>query len=604
MTKLKFLIGFIAIQSFLIGRADNVMPLRVDKITMTGGYQTKRYVIVHTTLKLNPKSTIGADKDVKPIISRATINGPLGIGKDVGIGVALQAPQQLTDFEKDWGVNIGDCAHLLSQSIGSIGAAIPDPETKAALEGTALAIDTAGVLTDVGLRITGKLLDKAFNKSPITLEVIEILPEGYYTVDPSSGTVTPTPQFTKDEEKFKELQAELAEKLETYYKTFWEPYDYAWAKWRHDDPVEHNENMMKELDTMAKAMSEPRKEIFTLQAQLAALPLWRLAIMGFGLGAENSVGCDTAKSMRLLVYLGSHQTNAYDIPYCVGNKNNPKVIIEMVSPALADSTGFSEPGIRFACPDQSISFQDMRDDVLSYGFVNSRIYNWFDEMVVGKDEEGLDPFLLPYSILQLQNDVDADIKKAEKAGKTAEVTKLTDLKDDLSKAVTKIKEAKEAKQKVIDKEKGKIEAGFEAETTRLIKAAQDSNTEVSKNISTTKQEIQDAKNLAGAAPEKANIARARLALVRADTAFEDAELGLAELTTRTQEARDSLANIADQTKKSEFEGDIKNLELAIRTFTKDIELIKTRKKQAQTSIQNAEIAVQALEEKEKLQNLP
>jgi len=38
-------------------------------------------------------------------------------------------------------------------------------------------------------------------------------------------------------------------------------------------------------------------------------------------------------------------------------------------------------------------------------------------------------------------------------------------------------------------EKGKIEAGFETETHRLIKAAQDSNNQVSESISTTKQEL-------------------------------------------------------------------------------------------------------------------
>ena len=166
--KIKICILLIAVQSVAI--AATMKPLRMGKVLTSGGKAPGNYVVVQTTIQKNPN-----ENDSTPIITRSVL------GKvPAATNALLKVPEKLTDLQAETGVNVTQMSGLISQSLGTLGAAVPDPKVQAGLVAASLITETLGVITDQGLKIAGKLMDKFYGKDPTLLNLIEILPADYY----------------------------------------------------------------------------------------------------------------------------------------------------------------------------------------------------------------------------------------------------------------------------------------------------------------------------------------------------------------------------------------------------------------------------------------
>lgn len=414
--------------------ADNIKPLTILRAGTTGGTSARKYVVVHTTILKNPNVA-----DSKPIVDRAVINVvPCAVIK------TLKVPQMLTDLQAGAGVNINQISGMVSQSIGKVGAQIPDPKVKAAAAAASLATGTLGLLADTGMRIAGKLMDKYYGKQNTFVSMIEILPEDYYTVDRTTGEVKVSQKFENDLEKLVGLQAQYQPALQAFndaYLKFNKEVNKALIEVQ--DASEEEEAAIYEKIELMKHNLEPlARAKVEIEAKLANLQLYRVALMAWNLPKMGS--CGGAGSgpalLRLFVFLGAKQTNVYDIPYCAPNPNTDlHANIEFVLPYFDNNGAYHDGGVRLVCPDGTINFQGLTaSQDLAFRYAATKVYNFYDSMITGEGA-GYDQYLIPWDILNLQSEIKAAINEAEAKKDAAAKEQLTSMLTEYEAAMNKAK---------------------------------------------------------------------------------------------------------------------------------------------------------------------
>lgn len=398
----------------------NIKPLIINKAVTSGGTLARNYIVVHTVIQKNPDKA-----DSRPIVDRSVIgNVPVAINK------MLKVPEKLTNLQADAGINVMQMTGMIAQTIGSIGAAIPDPRAKAATAATSLAVGTLGILTDQGLRIAGKVMDKFYGKDPSLLSMIEIFPDGYYTVDTTSGKVNVTSKWETDLVSLRELQKKYQPALQVFndaYLNYTKEYNKALISLESASESEEA-TILANLTSLYDALKPLARTKVEIEAKLANLQLYRIALMRYNLpqlGTCGGVGTGPAL-LRLFVFLGAKQTNVYDITYCISNPQNElHANIEFVLPYFDNKGAYHDGGVKIVCPDNTINFQGLSaSQDLVYGYSSTSVYNFYDTLLTAVGD-GYEQYLVPFDIYKLRADIEAEIASADAQKDAAERAELT-----------------------------------------------------------------------------------------------------------------------------------------------------------------------------------
>lgn len=412
--------------------AENIKPLTIDKAVTAGGTSARKYIVVHTTIQKNPNK-----EDSRPIVDRAVIGEvPTAIGK------MLKVPDKLTDLQAEAGVNITQMTGMISQTIGAVGAQMPDPRAKAAAAATSLAVGTLGVLTDQGMKIAGKIMDKFYGKTSSLISMIEIFPKGYYEIDTATGKVSVTTSFENDLSTLRELQAQYQPVLQAFHDAYLNyTKEYNKAVIALDDATEQEEAaIVAKLAASKNSLTSLAEAKVKIEAKLANLQLYRVALMRYNLPQLGTCGGSGSGPaiLRLFVFLGANQTNVYDIPYCAPNPNTGlHANIQFVLPGFDSKGAYFDGGIQLVCPDRTINFQGLTaSQDLTFGYASSKVYNFYDTLLTS-EAAGYEQFLVPFNVFALQAELEAEIKAAAAKNDVTAKEELTSLMDSFKTSMEK-----------------------------------------------------------------------------------------------------------------------------------------------------------------------
>jgi hypothetical protein len=423
-------------------RADNIKPLIISRVISPSGQLPGNFTVVVTTIHKDSKDP--SYPDCPTIVDRAS-RGDI----PTALNLQLKCPDKLTDLQAEAGINVTQMTGMLSQTIGAVGSAMQDPRAKAAGAAGALTVGALGILTDQGLKIAGKIMDKIYNKDGSLMTIVEILPARYYRI--AGKKVNVTEAFNNDLETLLALQSQYQPAVQAYNAAALK-YNKARNEYLvvSDDLSEEEENAkldnLKVLKSSEDALARPMAEI---QAKLSQLQLYRVALVAWNqdnIGTCGGVGSGPAL-LKLFVYLGAKQTNVYDIPYCVPNSGaDIHADIEFVAPYF-DGAGYHDGGVRLVSHlsnnKPEIYFQGLAvDGGVTFDNSSSDLYNLYKTMIMGEGE-GIDQYLTPFDTLKLKADLEAAKQEAEAKGDTSTKEKLSSMLDEFKSAMEKVKEARE-----------------------------------------------------------------------------------------------------------------------------------------------------------------
>ena len=384
-------------------------------ISSASGAVNNTYSLVQTTIYRNPQDP---DK-TKNIITRAQLD-LLGPAKQASkpLELKLETPVPPVTIETYGATKIVDKIGQLVGSIGSIpvpgqggAAAVTDP--KAVIAGKA--IQTAAELANVAIKITEGELTKLYENQETRINLLEILPVRYYTIDQSTGKVNVTDDFLRDFSVYTKTLEQYLQAFEEYRK-YENAYTQMVLKLRAVDPAGKKQDAWKIVRDYDTNQVQPRLKVKNqLEDQLARLfPLYRIAIMASPSVPGNT--CGTAGKgpweLYIIYYLGARQTNQIAVKYCVANVQDfQRLMTEVVTNSIIQVNlqyghqVFQPGGIRLIGQSNATFAQARGIGEGNFNASSTEIFNWFTEMITSPAGDSVDAYLVPFNVYDVRRSI-------------------------------------------------------------------------------------------------------------------------------------------------------------------------------------------------------
>lgn len=368
-------------------KAVNKMPAKVTEVR---GSISRKHTVVHTIITQQPKTS--EDDVVTPVVTRS-VKGVLVPNKEtsVAVDVQLKVPEKEIELKSD-----------IPDMIAKIAGAVPDPRV-------GLVAGAASVIVDAGLEIAGNELNKKYGNDPLTISLVEILPNQYYRIDTSTGKVQTTEYFDEDLPKYTELKEKYISVAKSWNEAL-RPYLKEYTQWRSIDPLLQDEKKNEDLTKMYKESVEPAlKDRLEVERELQKYSLYRYAIMAVNTApgkTREAVGCKGPWQIFVYFFIGAKQTNVFEIDYCVPNTNNIQDFIIDLIPNFIDARGnFKAGGMRLVSTlNKSIYFPvQTATERINLQSLQSRKLSWNDEMLVDENADVPAVYSFPFDIYNIKN---------------------------------------------------------------------------------------------------------------------------------------------------------------------------------------------------------
>ena len=398
-----------------IALSENKKPVIVNSVQ---GNMPRKYAVVYTTInkKPVPPAKAGEEGDLpeeqKPIITRSVlgyINGDSGKTSEY-VNKPLTIPIKEIEYKSD-----------LPEQIAKVAGAV---NPKAGLVGGALA-----VITNEAMRIAGEKMTEIYGNDPLELNLIEILPSQYYKIDESSGEISVTTPFYADCNKYNDLLAAYIPAAQKWNSVITQ-YNKAYETWSVRDITRSDRTAIENLKKMYADTVEPvLKQKLALELQLETYALHRIAIIPSlnkpGTSCS-SIGYQGPYSLMVYFYVGGMLSNIFNVDLCgKSTMQNQQIIVDLIPNRVDEKGNFQPGGVRLsATDDKSATFPvSAGAQRVNYQSTQSRLLNWFDEMIVKEKATNINSYLISFDVNDLRASYQklVDKKKSKQAKKNMKI---------------------------------------------------------------------------------------------------------------------------------------------------------------------------------------
>jgi len=378
-------------------------------IRSASGTMPYQYSVVNTVITMDPTKIAEGEVGPKPLITRG-VKGTFG-GKGQKTSTRVDVPLKVPEKEIKFNVT-----ELTSAATKIAGACNPR---------AGLVAGAASIIIDAGMQIAGAELTKFYGKDPLTLTMIEIVPNQYYRIDTDTNSVELTEQFAVDFKRYNQILTDLIPAAEKF-NNLKSRYTQEWNKLnggRTDAEIERLERIY--ADELMPAF----RRTIELQAELQKYPLHRFIIMVVNTpeGVKCKAGGAGKGPWHIFVYilLGARQTNVFEVDYCVPSTTKDQQFNVELQPTIFDpAIGQLQPGgIRLTAAD-NISFPvEDAPGIFDYKNKETNLFSVWEELITGA--QTYEAVLFPFDINKMRNEYQKEVQE-EKTKQTEERSKVLD----------------------------------------------------------------------------------------------------------------------------------------------------------------------------------
>ena len=398
----------VSASTVLFGQEGQKKPAIISYAT---GAVNNTYSLVQTTIYKDPKNPDPA----KPIITRAQLDvldpnkqssKPLELKLETPVPPVTINTYGATEVVSKIGDLVGSLGNIPAQKLGiqaPVGA-VADP--KAAIVGKA--IQTGAELANVAIKIAEGELTKLYENQEIRVNLLEIIPKKYYTIDITTGKINPTDDFWRDFLAYTKLLQDYLQAFKEYRK-YENVFTQMSLKARAVDPAGKNKPLWETVRGYDAKEVQPRlKEKNQLEDQLARMfPLYRIAVMASPSEPGNTCGAAGQGPWELYIiyYLGAEQTNQIAVKYCVKNAQDfQRLMVEVVKNSVLQTDPqynrqqFRPGGVRLQAQSNATFAQATGIGQGNFNATQTEVFNWFTEMVKSPAGDSIESYLIPFDV--------------------------------------------------------------------------------------------------------------------------------------------------------------------------------------------------------------
>jgi len=406
------------------GTAPNKKPVQV--LTVGGATTNNWYAIIETTIYRD----VSKGAQVAPIITRSqrALIGP-GKSKATPLSLKLEIPTPPVRIETYGATQV---MTKVGQFVGVVGGP----------KGAAVGAGIAGMaaLTDYAVHVAEQELNKLYQNQQYRINLIEIVPVAYYTINTSTNQVELKPgaedsflAYKQQQDRYLKALKEYQDMNARYAQSHARVQALSGAglsKAQFEQTMAQSTRLLKETyEREVKPRLEAKNREETKFSRM--YPPYRIAIMASP--AEVGNACKQFGQgqgpweLSVIYYIGAQQTNQNAVKYCVPNTkddqflevtlmhNNTKQIdtknkIQEFIPGgikiageLKSSQTSGNPNVSFA--------RATGPRGGDYGASDTGVLNWFTHMIAHPEAGGIAQFMIPFDIYELREGVAKQLRE-------------------------------------------------------------------------------------------------------------------------------------------------------------------------------------------------
>lgn len=432
------------------------------QIVNVSGSVNNMYSIVQTTIYKDVSRGTGNETQQseagKSIIQRSQVDtiGPNRQSTKL-LDIKLELPIPPVSIETYGATKVLD---KVGQFVGAVGGP----------KGMAVGVGLSGMaaIADYATGVAEQELTKLYENQQFRINLLEIIPSRYYTIDMQTNIITPSEQHFREGGEIDDYRKRLGGYLDAL--KIYQDVQSRYAEWYKklvafdpsgkQVPGQWEQLRAYDRDFVQKALVDKNRT----ETEFSKLyPPYRIAIM-----ASPATPGNTCKQfgagpweLHIIYYMGAEQTNQIAARYCVRNVKSPQTfMVELmqneiqVIDAKTKQQRFMPGGIRIVAQNNATFSQSTGFQAGNFGADKTEVFNWFTSMVRNPAGDSIQQFMVPFDLHVLRQDV-ADKLKGVKDAKLEEVLKSMDV------VIARGAEAKAAldKQKEEEKQKQALESG-------------------------------------------------------------------------------------------------------------------------------------------------